>query len=209
MTAKIASFAALHLPPRHATSLDMRNSVCSIKHCFGTCRSLPSWQQCMPAATACIIAIASALSCAAPVPAGESATYARLHAELLRRGCTAFRFARVAGPYYEKPLDFRAQRVGAASVHHLCKTMVMENTKLPEELAGVEDPRLAKYYMVLVQYSAAIDAEKLKLFVHKARAARCSAGARASIAAQWMLHGQRQRAKSNLHGAVGCLHLTN
>ena len=106
---------------------------------------------------------------AAPIPNGESATYCKLHAELCRRGVSEFRLARITGPYYDKPLPFRAQRVGADSIHHLCKTMVMENTRLPAELQSSGDPRVSKYYMVLVQYSAAIDTQKLGKWVHKVR----------------------------------------
>ena len=105
--------------------------------------------------------------CAAPIPDGESATYRKLHADLTSRKCKNFRFVRVPGPYYEKPLEFRAERVGAASRDHLCKTMVMENTRAPDDVTDCSNPKLSKYYMVLVQYTAAIDAEKLKAFVHK------------------------------------------
>jgi hypothetical protein len=104
-------------------------------------------------------------SCAAPIPDGESETYQRIHTELVSRGCRTFRFARVPGPYYDKPLDFRAQRVGAASVEHMCKTMVMENTRAPKDVVDCSEPKLSKYYMVLVQYCANIDAEKLKGFI--------------------------------------------
>jgi hypothetical protein len=85
------------------------------------------------------------------------------------RGCRTFRFARVPGPYYDKPLDFRAQRVGAASVEHMCKTMVMENTRAPKDVVDCSEPNLSKYYMVLVQYCANIDAEKLKGFILQVR----------------------------------------
>lgn len=107
--------------------------------------------------------------CAAAVPAGESETYSRLHSELVRRGIVTFRFARVSGPYYEKPLEFRAQRVGADSPQHLCKAMIMENTRAPVDMAATADPRVSKVYMVLVQYCATIDEGKLRSFVHKAR----------------------------------------
>lgn len=101
----------------------------------------------------------------APCPPDESANFRRMHAELLRRGIVDFRLVRVPGPYYERPLAFRAARLRAASEHHLCKTMVMENTRAPPHITDCSNPRLSKYYMVLVQYSAAINAEKLKRFV--------------------------------------------
>lgn len=82
----------------------------------------------------------------------------------MNRGARNFRFVRVAGPYYEESLEFRAKRLNADSTEQLCKTMVMENTRVPEHSS---DPRQSKYFLVLVQYTAAIDAEKLKVFVHK------------------------------------------
>lgn len=106
---------------------------------------------------------------AEPVPEGESAVYKKLHAELVQRRVPGFRFHRVPGPYYEKPLEFRAERLKAPSVDHLCKTMVMENTRAPEELLSINDPRASKYFMVLVQYTASIDTAKLGQFVHKVR----------------------------------------
>lgn len=112
-----------------------------------------------------------AASVAPEVPAGESDTYRKLHGELLRRGIRDFRFVRVPGPYYEKPLAFRAQRVGAASPEHMCKTMVMENTRIDCPAAG-SDARVSKFFMVLVQYCATIHAEKLKQWVHSVRPLR-------------------------------------
>lgn len=85
----------------------------------------------------------------------------------MQRGVPSFRFHRVPGPYYEESLEFRTQRLNAPSVHHLCKTMVMENTRAPEDLLSLDDPRASKYFMVLVQYTASIDAAKLGQFVHK------------------------------------------
>lgn len=109
------------------------------------------------------------MSAVAPaLPKDESDTYKRLHQDLVERGATKFRFVRVTGPYYEEPLEFRAQRLSARSTDQLCKTMVMENTKVTEHCS---DPRLSKFFLVLVQYTAAIDAEKVKAFVHKVRQA--------------------------------------
>lgn len=107
------------------------------------------------------------MSRAEPAPEGESAVYKKLHADLIKRGVCSFRFHRVPGPYYDKPIELRAQRLNAPSVDHLCKTMVMENTRAPEELLSIDDPRASKYFMVLVQYTSSIDAGKLGQFVHK------------------------------------------
>jgi hypothetical protein len=104
---------------------------------------------------------------AGPPSDAESETFKKLHNDLARRGVTDFRMVRVEGPYYDRPLEYRASVLQAQSIHHLCKTMVMENTRVSESAEGPADPRLSKYYMVLVQYSASINAEKLKSFVHE------------------------------------------
>ena len=83
-------------------------------------------------------------------PPDETATYKQLHAELMRRGVTDFRFVRVPGPYYEESLEFRAKRLQAASAAHLCKTMVMENKDAPKDVVDCSDARRSRYYMVRV-----------------------------------------------------------
>jgi hypothetical protein len=45
----------------------------------------------------------------------------------------------------------------------------MENTRAPENVVDCAEPKLSKYYMVLVQYCATIDAEKLRSFIIKVR----------------------------------------
>lgn len=37
----------------------------------------------------------------------------------------------------------------------------MANTRAPEHVTGCEDPRLSKYYMVIVQYAARLNSEKV------------------------------------------------
>ena len=102
----------------------------------------------------------------APLPEGAGEKGAEVWAELVERGVEGFRMVLAPPEYYQRPLEFRMGVVGAASVDHLCKSIVMENTRAPEELQGCEDPTYSKYYMVIVQYTAKLNAEKLKSFVH-------------------------------------------
>mmetsp|Transcript_57153 Transcript_57153/g.65175 ORF Transcript_57153/g.65175 Transcript_57153/m.65175 type:complete len:217 (+) Transcript_57153:41-691(+) len=61
--------------------------------------------------------------------------------------------------YYANPLEYRRGILGAASIDHLCKTIVMENTKMhPDHL---DDPSYPKYIMVVVQYTSKLNAEKV------------------------------------------------
>ena len=96
----------------------------------------------------------SALPIASPIQA-------RLQKELIQKGLVNHRFVRAPPEYYDRPLEFRQGIVGAASTHHLCKTIIMENTRV-----GADEPGVTKYFMVIVQYTARLHSEKLRNFVH-------------------------------------------
>ena len=54
----------------------------------------------------------------------------------------------------QEDLDFRRRCLEAASTHHLCKSLVMVNTRVPDgqpEAAADGGPQLPKYIAVLVQ----------------------------------------------------------
>jgi len=84
---------------------------------------------------------------------------------LLDKGVNNFYFVRAPPNYYDESLEFRREVLNAASVDHLCKTIVMQNTRAPPEVTDCSDPTLSKYYMVCVQYTARLHAEKLHAFV--------------------------------------------
>ncbi|GIL54987.1 hypothetical protein Vafri_10665 [Volvox africanus] len=96
-----------------------------------------------------------------------SPTQQRLEQELLHRGFSSYRFIRVPAEYYDRQLEFRRDCLGAASVNHLCKSIVMENTRAHESVTGWDDPRNSKYYCVIVQYTARLHADKLKVGVQE------------------------------------------
>ncbi|CAK0736473.1 hypothetical protein CVIRNUC_000751 [Coccomyxa viridis] len=89
----------------------------------------------------------------------------RLAAELQSKGI-AHKFIRVPADYYDWDLESRRACLQAESTQHLCKSIVMENTKLAEPLPG-----LSKYYCVIVQYVARLHAEKLKRHLYQAHKA--------------------------------------
>ncbi|GFR50353.1 hypothetical protein Agub_g12562, partial [Astrephomene gubernaculifera] len=92
-----------------------------------------------------------------------SPTQQRLEAELAARGFSAARFVRVPADYYDQPLEYRRACLQAEHVDQLCKSIVMENTRAHPEVRGWEDPRHSKYYCVIVQYTARLHADKLKM----------------------------------------------
>ncbi|ORZ32152.1 hypothetical protein BCR44DRAFT_1253131 [Catenaria anguillulae PL171] len=65
----------------------------------------------------------------------------------------------VESDYYSWSLARRMCRLNAPTRDHLCKTIVMENTKCPHD--SIEDPKFSKYYAVIVQYTAKLNAQKL------------------------------------------------
>ncbi|KAK3267384.1 hypothetical protein CYMTET_24054 [Cymbomonas tetramitiformis] len=85
---------------------------------------------------------------------------------LVSRGVETFALCRVPSDYYDQPLEYRQECINASSVHHLCKSMVMENTQAPDHVIDCSDPKLAKYYLVIVQYTAKLNQQKLQSFLH-------------------------------------------
>lgn len=94
--------------------------------------------------------------------AGEKlvGNHRRLHNELIAKGITRFRFVRAPPEYYDEDLEFRRKTLNAPGVEHLCKSIVMENTKID----GL-NPEHTKYWLIIVQYSARLNNEKLRNFV--------------------------------------------
>ena len=67
--------------------------------------------------------------------------------ELTDKGVTSFCFKRVPEQYYQEDLEVRRSCLQAASIQHLCKSLVFENPRLPAEHEHQE----FRHYLVLVQ----------------------------------------------------------
>lgn len=105
---------------------------------------------------------------------GSSALQTRLHQELLDKGIAFHRFVRAPADYYQQGLEFRRNVLGAASIQHLCKSIIMENTHAHPDVKGWEDPHNSKYYLVVVQYAFKLDTAKLDTFLHKLNGGKVS-----------------------------------
>ncbi|KAJ7944754.1 YbaK/aminoacyl-tRNA synthetase-associated domain [Quillaja saponaria] len=96
----------------------------------------------------------------------DGATEARLSAILRANGVDDFSFTKVPSDYYDWPLEARRDALGAASIDHLCKSIVLVNTQTPSNVIDCSDRNNSKYYIVVVQYTARFSAEAVKNFLY-------------------------------------------
>ena len=127
---------------------------------------------------------AAALRGAGDESAGDPAV-ARVRAAA--RPLLSARFTWVPEDYYERPLAWRAARLGCGGVAPMCKSMLLENKAWAPDgaLAGAAaadgddsaaalgaacaDRTNSRFYLVVVQYAAAFSAEKLRGVVQALR----------------------------------------
>ncbi|PKI41575.1 hypothetical protein CRG98_038086 [Punica granatum] len=105
-----------------------------------------------------------AANCGATAEVSE--TEARLSAILKSSGVRDFCFKRVPGDYYDRTFEERRDLLGAHSIDHLCKSIVMVNTQAPANITDCSDRNNSKYYVVVVQYTARLNAESLKNYLY-------------------------------------------
>ncbi|CBZ53136.1 YbaK / prolyl-tRNA synthetases associated domain containing protein [Neospora caninum Liverpool] len=92
----------------------------------------------------------------------------RMKAFLAKHRVDDFSLVRVASCYYDLTLQQRIDLLKAPSTYHLCKTVVMENTRH----TGVDDKLNSKYYMIVVQYQRKVNGERVKDLVKQLNAER-------------------------------------
>lgn len=117
-------------------------------------------------AEAMVQARAPAGTATAPLAADadtKSAVQLRLEQVAAQHGIAGLVFKRVPSNYYEETLEWRRDQLGAASVEHLCKSIIMENTRFDvgeRKMTPIVDGRI-KYVLVVVQYVARLHKERL------------------------------------------------
>ncbi|KAH7427376.1 hypothetical protein KP509_10G041200 [Ceratopteris richardii] len=98
---------------------------------------------------------------------GDSSSVEEALTSLLRKsGVSTFQFKKVPADYYDRTLEERKDLLGAASIDHLCKSIVMVNTQAHESVKDCSDFNNSKFYVVVIQYTARLNAEKVKNFVY-------------------------------------------
>lgn len=65
--------------------------------------------------------------------------------------------------YYKKSLKERRAYLNAPSIHNLCKSIILENTKCTRD--DCSDPNNSKYYLVIIQYTTRLMSHKVFKFV--------------------------------------------
>ena len=89
----------------------------------------------------------------------DSRTETRLAKEFLDKGIISYLFKRVPEHYYQEDLEYRRNCLQAASIHHLCKSLLCENPKLPEH-----GPQEFRYYLVIVQVIALLTQNECMMY---------------------------------------------
>ena len=74
-------------------------------------------------------------------------------------------FSQVPKDYYSRPLEARRDLLQTASMHQLCKSLILENSKCVLSDCSVRTN--SKYYCVIVQYSAKFNSKKLTKYVRE------------------------------------------
>ncbi|CAM0944637.1 unnamed protein product [Alopecurus aequalis] len=97
---------------------------------------------------------------------GPGGTEVRLSAILSARGVRDFAFRRVPADYYDRSLEERREILAADSISQLCKSIVMVNTKAAADVVDCSNPKNSKYYVIIVQYMARLNAENIKNFLY-------------------------------------------
>ncbi|XP_054825372.1 uncharacterized protein LOC129322927 [Prosopis cineraria] len=110
--------------------------------------------------------ISSSKPNALPANDTEVETEARLSALLLSNGVDDFSFKWVPSDFYDWPLEVRRDALGAASIDHLCKSIVLVNTQAQSDVIDCRDRNNSKYYVLIVQYTARFNAEAVKNFLY-------------------------------------------
>ncbi|XP_042489771.1 uncharacterized protein LOC122069754 [Macadamia integrifolia] len=108
-------------------------------------------------------------SAAVSVSSGDeqnSLTVSRLSAILKANGVDDFVFKSAPSDYYDRPIEARRDILGAASIDHLCKSIVLVNTQAHASVTDCSDRNNSKYYLVVVQYTARFNAEAVKNFLY-------------------------------------------
>lgn len=87
----------------------------------------------------------------------DTAEVAALRRWCLQEGLYSARFEWVPSDYYSHTLQWRRDALKAATIHHLCKTIVLENTHCTKGDCATRTN--SRFYMIVFQYTTRFDAQ--------------------------------------------------
>lgn len=111
---------------------------------------------CAPAATA-TVPVSNGVRVDRTSADSVQAVQQKMEQKAAALGLKSAKFIAVEPNYYEQELEWRRNRVSANSADEMCKSVVMENTKLGDDA----EPGRVRFVLVLVQYVAKLHKEKL------------------------------------------------
>ncbi|KAF0974738.1 hypothetical protein FDP41_006212 [Naegleria fowleri] len=88
-----------------------------------------------------------------------------LKSQVKKLGFKFAKFSQVPTDYYSRSLEERRDILQTDSIHQLCKSLILENSKCVK--TDCSDRNNSKYYCVIVQYSAKFNSKKLTKFVRE------------------------------------------
>jgi prolyl-tRNA editing enzyme YbaK/EbsC (Cys-tRNA(Pro) deacylase) len=94
---------------------------------------------------------------------GEDESVGRLREIAKKMNLRSVKFKWVPSNYYQQPLTWRRDQLGAPTMTHLCKSIVLENTHCVNE--DCSDRNNSRYYVVVFPYTERFDSEKLMKYV--------------------------------------------
>ncbi|KAG2378323.1 hypothetical protein C9374_008466 [Naegleria lovaniensis] len=88
-----------------------------------------------------------------------------LKSQVKKLGFKFAKFSQVPADYYSRSLEERRDILQTESIHQLCKSLILENSKCVK--TDCSERSNSKFYCVIVQYSAKFNSKKLTKFVRE------------------------------------------
>jgi len=96
---------------------------------------------------------------------GDTETTKRLRKYCLNSNLYSVNFKQVPSNYYDTSLEERKKSLNATSIHHLCKSMIIENSQCREK--GIQNKLNSQFYCVVLQYTSKLNSNKIMNYLRE------------------------------------------